>query len=120
MELTWVPSEAKGENPKLVGQLKVKAPGFKVRAQFKARFAALPLDESEGASKEEIAKRRTGQLEGVADLWESARSYVSSVQLTHVESGQRVNSVEELDVAPWCETVISELVVAFVIGLEKN
>lgn len=120
MELTWVPSEARGESPKLSGSLTVEAPNFKVRAEFKARFAQLPLEDVDGLSRDEVLRRRSEQILGMADLWEKARQHVKAVDLTLVSTGEKATSVDELDVAPWGESVIAELVVAFVVGLSKN
>lgn len=122
MEIKFVPkgaSETKSENGEVVkatlsGSITVKALDYSARMRLKAKFAKLqsPTDKLSEVIEERII--------ALADMAVELKPQIVSVELKDLETGREAKSIDDLYDDPAFDNCVSELVVAFAMGLRPN
>ena len=110
MELTWSPSFCSGEKPTMIGALIIKAPSYpeKLRLQAKAQSAKAKTDDM------------SAQLMLIAELADTAKEMIVSVNLEMLDGSSKASSADELYHFSQFDGVISELAVAVLQGFSGN
>ncbi len=118
IELSFVPSTCKGENPTMRGELKVLAPPYPKRLQYQAKFAGMAKQEADAPKSD--AKAREEQMLMIAELVSESQQYIKSVDLELLDGSVKAKSVDELFCINEFEGVLIEVAMAMVKGFSGN
>lgn len=113
LELTWVPTAAKGEEATMEGSLTVCPPPFPERMRFTAKFAPL-------AKGLELEENRDKAMIVVAEIAEAAMKHIQKVDLKFKDGSAKAESVEELFGQSEFDGVVTELAMSALKGYSGN